>query len=112
MIYQHNDPVTEKMIQILHALVMGHGKAAAKPTAYRDRQNVIRDGRTKAIVYMPPEAKDVKSLMTGLTGWINKNTELRSPIIAAISHYQFGTILPYYDGNGRTARLLTTLILH
>lgn len=104
--------VTEKMIQTLHALVMGNGQKNTRPTSYRDGQNVIRDGRTKAIVYMPPEAKDVKSLMAGMVDWINKNTELPCPIIAGISHYQFATIHPYYDGNGRTARLLTTLILH
>jgi Fic family protein len=34
------------------------------------------------------------------------------PIEAGIAHYQYATIHPYYDGNGRTARLLTTLILH
>jgi len=104
--------VTEKMVQTLHALVMAKGKAAAKPTAYRDGQNVIRDGRTKTIVYMPPEAKDVKNLMAGLVDWINQNGPLPCPIIAGIAHYQFATIHPYYDGNGRTARLLTTLILH
>jgi Fic family protein len=104
--------VTEKMIQTLHALMMTNGKKNPRPSIYRDGQNVIRDGRTKAIVYMSPEAKDVKSLMTGMVGWINENTELPSPIIAGIVHYQFATIHPYYDGNGRTARLLTTLILH
>lgn len=104
--------ITEKMIQTLHALVMANGKTKAKPTAYRDGQNVIRDGRTKSVVYMPPEAKDVKSLMIGVADWINKNIELPCPIIAGIAHYQFATIHPYYDGNGRTARLLTTLILH
>ncbi len=104
--------ITEKMIQTLHALVMANGKKNAKPTDYRNGQNVIRDGRTKRIVYMPPEAKDVKSLMAGLVSWINKNTEIPCPIVAGVAHYQFATIHPYYDGNGRTARLLTTLILH
>lgn len=104
--------ITEKMIQTLHALVMADGKTKVKPTQYRDGQNVIRDGRTRALVYMPPEAKDVKGLIQGLVSWINDKAELPCPLIAAIAHYQFATIHPYYDGNGRTARLLTTLILH
>lgn len=104
--------LTEKIIQSIHALVMAGGKTRIKPTKYRDGQNVIRDGRTKAIIYMPPEAKDVKKLMTELVAWIKKNTELPAPLIAGIAHYQLATIHPYYDGNGRTARLLTTLILH
>lgn len=104
--------VAEKMIQTLHALVMADGKANVKPSVYRDGQNVIRDGRTKAIIYMPPEAKDVKGLMQGMLAWINKHSELPCPVVAGIAHYQFATIHPYYDGNGRTARLLTTLILH
>lgn len=104
--------ITEKMIQTLHALVMSNGKVNVKPTIYREGQNVIRDARTRSIVYMPPEAKDVKLLMSGMVNWINKNKELPCPIVAGIAHYQFATIHPYYDGNGRTARLLTTLILH
>jgi Fic family protein len=47
-----------------------------------------------------------------MVDWINQNTELPCPVIAGIAHYQFATIHPYYDGNGRTARLLITLILH
>ncbi len=105
-------PVTEKVIQTLHALVMNDGRIKVKPTSYRDGQNVIRDGSTGTIVYMPPESKDVPSLMRNLVTWIKENEQLPCPILAAIAHYQFATIHPYYDGNGRTARLLTTLILH
>ena len=104
--------VTEKMIQTLHGLVMADGRTHIKPTLYRDGQNVIRDVRTKAIVYMPPEAKDVGNLMHAMIAWVNENPEMPCPIVAGIAHYQFATIHPYYDGNGRTARLLTTLLLH
>ena len=104
--------ISEKVIQTLHALVMSDGRKKITPSPYRDGQNVIRDGSTNAIVYMPPEAKDVAELMKQLVVWINGSDELPCPIVAAIAHYQFATIHPYYDGNGRTARLLTTLILH
>jgi len=83
-----------------------------KSTPYRDGQNVIRHARSKGIVYMPPEAKDVPWLMEQLITWINQKDELPVPIKAGIAHYQYATIHPYFDGNGRTARLLTTLILH
>jgi Fic family protein len=107
-----NNIITDKIIKTLHALVMGNGKTRVKPTTYRDGQNIIKDSATGNIVYMPPEAKDVATLMRSLIRWINENNSLPCPIVAAISHYQFATIHPYYDGNGRTARLLTTLILH
>src|SRR5262249_39563467 len=105
--------VTETQIQTLHALAMGHGRKKVKPTSYRDGQN-IRDGRSGGIVYLPPEAKDVPKLMKEMVAWIaaGERTELPRAIRAGIAHYQFATIHPYYDGNGRTARLLTTLILH
>lgn len=107
-------PVSETHMQTLHALVMAGGRSRAKPTPYRDGQNIIRDSRTRRIVYMPPEAKDVPTLMKALAGWISTSLRdsLPCPIRAGIAHYQFATVHPYYDGNGRTARLLTTLILH
>ncbi len=107
-------PVTEDQIRLLHSLVMAGGRTRVKPTTYRDGQNVIRDGRTNRIVYLPPEAPDVPRLMRDLAAWIHRATRanLPCPLRAAIAHYQFATIHPYYDGNGRTARLLTTLILH
>lgn len=99
-------------IQRIHGLVM---EGQAKPTPYRDGQNVIRDGASGGIVYMPPEAPDVPGLMADLVAWVAEamdGGELPAPIIAAVAHYQFATIHPYYDGNGRTARLLATLLLH
>jgi Fic family protein len=53
--------------------------------------------------------------MTDLFAWITaqlSRRELPVPIVAAVTHYQYATIHPYYDGNGRTARLLATLVLH
>jgi Fic family protein len=64
---------------------------------------------------VPPEAKTVPGLMADLMAWINQQLhegDLPVPLIAALAHYQFATIHPYYDGNGRTARLLANLILH
>ncbi len=104
--------ITQEHIQKLHGLVMMQGRKKNVASPYRDGQNVIRDGMSKAIVYMPPQADDVPGLMKGLVQWLQEQHDTPCPIIAAIVHYQFATIHPYYDGNGRTARLLTTLILH
>lgn len=108
---ENNIELTENLIQRLHALVE-KGKRA-KPTLYRTGQNVIRDSASGAIVYMPPEAQDVPDLMAKMVRWVNKaqKENIPVPIIAALIHYQFVTIHPYYDGNGRTARLLATFIL-
>src|SRR5579872_5584051 len=109
---RQKEAITERVIRTIHGLVMT-GKS--KPTPYREGQNVIRDNRSGAIVYLPPEAKDVPDLMRDLVVWIadaSTDLELPVPIIAALAHYQFATIHPYFDGNGRTARLLTNLILH
>lgn len=101
--------IAEKDIQLLHAFVMGK----TKPTPYREGQNVIKELESGRIVYMPPEAKDVPLLMKSFVEWLNQNKEdTPVPVLAAIAHYQFVTIHPYYDGNGRTARILTTLVLH
>lgn len=106
-------PITEVLIKNIHALVEGCGRSRVKPSEYRDGQNVIRDSSNGRIVYMPPEAKDVPILMKEFVEYINKNLDIiPAPILAAIVHYQFVTIHPYYDGNGRTARLLTNLILY
>lgn len=109
---KQREALDERTVRIIHGFVMTGRKAA---TPYRDGQNVIRDARSGAMVYLPPEAKDVPPLMKDLVAWINaqlRRNDWPVPVIAGIAHYQFATIHPYYDGNGRTARLLTNLILH
>jgi len=110
---KHSYP-TEEQIQKLHALVEGAGARQVKPSSYRAEQNVIRDSLSGSIVYLPPEAHDVPGLMLDLFAWIKVSGQdaLPVPLRAAIAHYQYVTIHPYLDGNGRTARLLTTLIAH
>jgi Fic family protein len=104
--------LTETLIRRLHGLVERGSRA--RPTPYRDGQNMIRDSESGAIVYLPPEAKDVPALMGALVEWVvqAEKDHLPVPVIAALVHYQFVTIHPYYDGNGRTARLLATFLLH
>jgi len=102
--------ITESRIRSIHALL--YRGRRAKPTPYRDGQNVIRETNGE-IIYMPPEAKDVPGLMAELVSWIHESENvLPVPVIAGVAHYQFVTIHPFYDGNGRTARTLTTWLLY
>jgi Fic family protein len=111
LLADQQSPLKEKEIQQLHGLVM---TGRNKLSAYRQQQNVIKDSASGKIVYLPPEAPDVPVLMAELVSFVNRaisKNALPVPIIAGLAHYQFATIHPYLDGNGRTARLLTTLIL-
>lgn len=109
---ERKTPLTEELIRRLHAFVEKGPRA--RPTSYREGQNVIRDSTSGAIVYLPPEARDVPSLMAKLVAWADQAEKggLPAPIIAALVHYQFVTIHPFYDDNGRTARLLAAFLLH
>lgn len=99
-------------LRTIHGVVMTGGQVS---TPYRAGQNVIREAGSGRIVYMPPEAGDVPRLMAELEQWASDALARASwpvPVLAALAHYQFATIHPYFDGNGRTARLLTNLVLH
>ena len=105
-------PITEEVIRRLHASI--YTGARSKPTPYRDGQNIIRDLASGAVIYLPPVAEEVPGLMSDLVDWIGQaeRANLAAPIIAGLAHYQFVTIHPFFDGNGRTARALATLLLY
>ena len=74
----------------------------------------LKNQQTGEIVYEPPQsAKEIKELMENLEVFINDNTLTDyDPIVKmAIIHFQFESIHPFYDGNGRTGRILNILFL-
>ncbi len=109
-----DDPVTEALIRHLHKLLVSNVRGGeARPGSYRKIQNYIANSRTKKIIYTPPSPIEVPFLMQDFVNWVNKNINKISPIlIAGISQFQFVHIHPFVDGNGRSARLLSTLILY
>ncbi|WP_322923896.1 Fic family protein [Paenibacillus campi] len=109
---KRNLPITEEWIKKLHAIIrISHGRRP-KLSEYRAEQNSVGK-RNQSGFYMPPEYTDVPILMEDFVAWINSPTthELPAPIQAGIAMWQFLTIHPYMDGNGRTARMIATYIL-
>lgn len=73
---------------------------------------VLMNDRTKEVVYTPPtNYEDIMELMTNLEKYINQDDDLDDLIRLAIIHYQFESIHPFYDGNGRTGRVINILYL-
>lgn len=74
---------------------------------------VLKNDKTGEIVYTPPQDKaEIQELLTNFINHYNqKDTELSPLINLAILHYQFESIHPFYDGNGRTGRIINILYL-
>jgi Fic family protein len=81
---------------------------------YRNRYVVVANRITGEVFFRPPSNEDVPGLVGALVERLNSNdVETVDPIIeAGIAHYEFVRIHPFVDGNGRTARVLATLILY
>jgi len=108
-----DDPVSEGVVRELHKiLVKGVRGENADPGNYRKIQNYVVNSRTREVVYTPPAPLEVPYLMREFTEWINKAEDVSSILVAGIAQFQFVHIHPFIDGNGRTARLLSTLILY
>lgn len=68
----------------------------------------------EVVEYMPPDTKEVPGLVEEFLNWLNSNEaeKINPVILAGIVHYEVARIHPFIDGNGRTARLLASLILY
>lgn len=81
---------------------------------YRNRYVVVANRVTREVIFRPPKNEEVPGLVRGLLAWISSSCiQTLDPVIeAGIAHYEFVRIHPFIDGNGRTARVLATLILY
>lgn len=73
----------------------------------------IINSKSREIVHTPPQSyEEIMTYLSNLEKYINSDNETYDPLIKmAIIHYQFETIHPFYDGNGRTGRLINILYL-
>ena len=89
--------------------IIEHNNAGIRKTPGTNLVN----SKTGKIIYTPPqEEKEIRDLLKNLEDYINDNEDKVDPLIKmALIHYQFETIHPFYDGNGRTGRILNILYL-
>lgn len=72
----------------------------------------VNNPRIGKPIYLPPDHQDVSKLLSGLIGFVRENRHKIDPwVLAGIFHKQFVIIHPFADGNGRTARLITKVLL-
>lgn len=106
-------PITEGLVREIHKhLVEGVRGNSAQPGKYRTTQNYVANSQTKEVIYTPPAAYQVPILMNELVHWLQNENSIPAVLVAGIAQFQLVHIHPFLDGNGRTARLLSTLCLY
>jgi Fic family protein len=102
---------SERTVLGIHKTVMKNLLVKEKTGTYRKEPVFIHDPRTREVIFLPPDHVDVPRLMRQLFAFVKAKRDIDPVILAALFHKQFVLIHPFIDGNGRSVRLASTLLL-
>jgi Fic family protein len=124
------DPATREALRYRHALLEGFGALGQRPVGVRTAEAVcsrirgvttqvrrlpgtaLANTATGQVIYTPPQGEErLRDLLSNWERFLHANDEIDPLVRMAAAHYQFEAIHPFTDGNGRTGRILNSLLL-